>query len=195
MTEIKVPFTGCYEEHKKFHITFTPGITTLVGVNGAGKSSAIIELKQWLRKHDIPCFGYIQNDESRDVVSSMGRSDRNMEVFLTYFNSSEGQKIIVTYANMIHKLKRFLEEHKDDEIVFAVFDGIDSGLSINNVIDALDIFNLIIKDYPNVAIVNTANNYEFLTGTRCVNIKTGKDKKFKTYDAFKKFIIKQGTVE
>lgn len=189
--EVKIPFTGVFIDHRKFHVTFTPNtINTLVGKNGDGKTSMIIEMEDWLKNHNIPVFKYTQEDEGKRIMTSAGFYNSSFETFAAYFNSSEGQKIIVTCGDMIKKIQKFLIEHKEDEIKFVLFDGLDSGLSIDNIIAIREIFDLIIKDFPNTVIVNTTNNYEFTIGTRCINVKSGKDKTFKTYSSFVKFITK-----
>ena len=190
MPEITVPFTGWYESHRKFQVTFTPGLTTLVGKNGSGKSSMIMEMKTWLFDKDIPAYHYDQVREGTNTFHA-GLFGGDIATAATYKCSSEGEKIVVSYGSKLQNIKQFLNKFKDSEAVFLLCDGLDSGLSINVIRELLDIFEIMLKEYPNLYIVNTTNNYEFIGNSRCIIAKNGKDIKFKTYNAFVKFITKK----
>lgn len=191
MDIINVPFTGYYDGHRKFHVGFTKGITTLIGKNGCGKTSMVRELEYWLKKENIPVYLYIQDDKGKDVHHS-GFNGGSFAATSVYHCASEGERIIVTCGYMLSDIKRFIQKHTElgHDKIFVLFDGLDSGLSIDNIIQVREVFDLLIKDYPNLYIVNTANNYEMLKDTRCVHAKTGRDVKIKTYSGFVKFIAK-----
>lgn len=191
MNEITIPFTGYYESHRKFEVTFTKGITTLVGKNGSGKSSMIKEMEIYLKNKNIPVFTYDHVIEERNILPRAMGFNGDITVAASFMSSSEGEKVIVGYGNQLGNIRSFCAFHKEDEIVVLLFDGLDSGVSINVIKELLEVFNLLITEFPNVMIVNTANNYEFLNGTRCVIAKNGKDKTFKTYNSFVKFICNQ----
>ncbi len=194
LPEITIPFRGWYEEHRRFTVTFTPGITTLVGKNGSGKSSMTNEIREYLKKKKIPVYYYEQREMGRASASSflLGGS---VEETGSYCCSSEGERIIVSMSYKLQRIKQFLNTHKDDEMVFVLFDGLDSGLSINLIRDIQEIFGLMLKDFPNLFIINTTNNYEFTKDSRCIIAKNGKDTKFNTYDDFVKLITKKDPVK
>lgn len=192
MPEIIIPFRGWYEEHRKFTVTFTPGVTTLVGKNGSGKSSMINEIREYLKKNKIPVHYYEQREAGSNSLHSFMWG--GTEETGNYYNSSEGERIIVSISYQLHKIKQFLNNNKDEEMMFLLFDGIDSGLSINLIWNLQEIFGFMLKDYPNLYIVNTANNYEFTKNSRCINAKNGRDIIFNKYEDFVKFIIKKDPV-
>ena len=187
MSEIIISFSGWYEAHRRFSVSFTPGVTTLVGKNGSGKSSMINEINHYLKKTNFPVFYYEQREMGRRSASSFGIGGSPEEA-ATYHCSSEGERIIVTMGYNMQHLKHFLEENKDADMAFVLFDGIDSGLSINLIQDIHHLFQSMIKSYPNLLIINTTNNYEFTKDSRCIIAKNGKDITFNTYDDFVNFI-------
>ena len=189
MAEFTNKFSGWYENHRSFDVTFRNGITTLVGKNGSGKTSMIYELQLILEESNIPVYLYNQKEIGEKAKTAAFYGDATTTG--TYLCSSEGEQIIVSYGWMIQSLKKFLNDNKDSEMVFILMDRVDSGLSINSIRDIYGIFNLMVNDYPNLFIVNTTNNYEFIGDSRCIVAKTGKDIKFNNYDEYVKFIINQ----
>lgn len=191
MNNLSITFTGYYEDHRKFTVDFRKGLTTVIGKNGSGKTSMIREMDDILHRDNIPHYTYIQNDKGPKLFhSGLMSGGSSFATSNEYFLSSEGERILVTYGAMITTIKQFLETNKDEDIVVLLFDGLDSGLSINNIHSIRDIFNLMINDYPNVCIINTANNYEFVKDTRCVHARTGRDVSIKTYNDFVRFLTK-----
>ena len=190
MTKITIPFTGWYEQHSKFTVKFDRGITTLVGRNGSGKSSMINEINAFLKKQGIPVYHYNQLVEGANTTGR-GLLSGDIATAATYMQSSEGEKVIVSYGNAIGNIKRFLNNNADSEIIFLLCDGLDSGVSVNIIKELDDIFNCIISEYPNVAIVNTTNNYEFTKNHRCIIAATGEEIFFDTYDDYVRLICTQ----
>ena len=194
MAEITIPFKGWYEAHRKFTVTFTPGVTTLVGRNGSGKSSMIHEILTYAKSNKLPILYYESHEMGNRSISSF-MIGGSLEETGNYYNSSEGERIIVSLSYRIGQIKQFLNEHQDDEIVFVLFDALDSGLSINMIRDLQEVFGFMINDYPNLFIVNAANNYEFTKNSRCIIAKNGRDIEFKNYDDFVKFIMKKPPIK
>ena len=190
MPEITIPFRGWYEEHRKFEVTFAPGLTTIVGKNGSGKSSMTSELNQYLKDHNIPVYYYEQRENGRRSASSFVLGGSIQETG-NYYCSSEGERIIVSMSYSMQRIKQFLNNRKDAEMIFVLFDGIDSGLSINLIRDIQSLFDIMLKEFPNLAIINTTNNYEFTKDSRCIIAKNGKDIEFSKYEDFVKFITKK----
>lgn len=190
MSQILIPFTGWYEQHHTFTVKFTQGVTTIVGRNGSGKTSMINEINAYLKKINIPTFHYNQLSEGASTAARSMLSG-NISVGATYLQSSEGEKVIVSYGNNLASIKKFLTENRDKECVFLLCDGLDSGVSINVIKELQDIFHLFQNDFPNVIIVNTTNNYEFTKGCRCVVAATGEEITFDTYEDYSRFICNQ----
>ena len=75
-----------------------------------------------------------------------------------------------------------------------LIDAIDSGYSVDNVIELKDLFNEIINDGKqnygvDVYIIVSANEYEMASGENCFDVNACKYLKFKDYDDYKKFIL------
>lgn len=148
----------------------------------------IKELEKHLNNQNIPVFHLDSFDENKRAMQK-NMDSGNVNFVIEYFNSSEGEKIIVNLSARISAMKRFLMKHQDAEVVVCLFDALDSGLSINMIIEIREIFDIFIKDFPNLVIVNTTNNYEFTKGTRCISAKSGREVSFKSYDDYVKFIL------
>ena len=74
-----------------------------------------------------------------------------------------------------------------------LMDAVDSGYSVDNVIELKDLFKLIIEDAEKegkkLFIVISANEYELAKNERCIDVTTGKYITFKDYDDYAKFIL------
>ena len=75
-----------------------------------------------------------------------------------------------------------------------MLDGVDSGLSIDNIRYLQKIFKMIIDDCAendvNVYIVVTSNAYELTKDSNCIDVKTGEIVEFKDYEDFVEYICK-----
>lgn len=74
-----------------------------------------------------------------------------------------------------------------------LFDAIDSGLSIDNIVDIKEcLFNIILEDTTgtDVYIIVSANTFEMCFNEQCLDVRTGKHREFKTYTSYKNFILK-----
>ena len=187
MMAISIPFSGWYEEHSSFNVKFNHGITTLIGRNGSGKTSMINEINAFLKKQEIPVYLYSQLVEGASITGK-GLLYGDTKTAATYMQSSEGEKVIVSYGSTLRTIQKFLADNRDKEYTFLLCDGLDSGVSINIIRQLDEIFDLLRNDYPNVVIVNTTNNYEFTRNRRCVVAETGEEITFDTYEEYVRFI-------
>ena len=73
-------------------------------------------------------------------------------------------------------------------------DAVDSGYSIDNVIELKDLLHMIIDDAKNngieLYIIVSANEYELAADEACLDVTNGKYLKFDNYESFRSFIIK-----
>ena len=86
------------------------------------------------------------------------------------------------------------EENNSKEL-FLLWDAVDSGASIDNIIELKDFFNTIIKDQKekndiDVFVIVSANSYEMANGEACYDISHNKYISFNDYEEYKKFILK-----
>ena len=88
------------------------------------------------------------------------------------------------------------EEYKVPETKerWLLLDAIDSGYSIDNVVEVKNVLKLIINNFKlngyNLFIVTSANEYELANGEDCFDVNVGEYVKFKDYEDFKEFILK-----
>ena len=88
---------------------------------------------------------------------------------------------------------------KEEEIIESndrvfLFDAVDSGLSVDSVVEIKSLFDLILEDFKdsgkNIYIVIAANEYELARNSECFDVNVGKYIRFKDYEEYRSFIIK-----
>ena len=122
--------------YKKSKITLEEGLTVLVGCNGAGKSTLLNTLNYQLKKQDIPVIMF-------DNLKDGGSTARSRAAFFDDFSfvassliSSEGEYIKLNLGRFSGQLGFFcLNEHKNDPEIWILLDAVDSGLSVDNVVE------------------------------------------------------------
>lgn len=186
--------------NKSMH-TISSGLTILVGCNGSGKSTFIAQIKQQLKKNNEPVFTFNNVDDGgRSLYGGLidGHHPGGTEALSSLICSSEGEKI---YQNILIKAKkglgRAVEKAKNSESkeLFLLWDAVDSGSSIDSIIDIKNFFKLIIEDQKiannvDVFAIVSANSYEMANGENCYDVKHNKYVTFKDYEDYKKFILK-----
>lgn len=130
--------------------------------------------------------------------------------------SSEGENISLNLSKIASKLRKFVETGdngdrfnalaktlalKDDNEEnnvsnerWILLDAMDSGYSIDNVIEMKDFFDLVIKDAKEFGIelyiVISSNEYELAHESKCFDVMEGKYIQFASYEDYKKFILR-----
>ena len=97
-------------------------------------------------------------------------------------------------TNCANKIGKFVRNNKNTKKIFILLDAIDSGLSIDYVIELKkDLFKTILSDTLSKGIetyiVVSANEYEMARNEKCFLIPDMKYKTFKNYDEYRDFII------
>ena len=76
---------------------------------------------------------------------------------------------------------------------FILLDTMDSGYSIDNVIEMKSLFDLVLEDSEKMGmetyIIVSSNEYELACDTDCFDVTEGKYINFSSYEDFKKFIL------
>lgn len=212
-----------YEEgcnlYKKKNIIIESGVTVLVGCNGIGKTTLLHQIRDRLKKDDIP---YIEFDNLRDggskSISEAGFYG-DIEFMATAICSSEGENIVMNIGNLVTRLGQFVktgedpkkkkynqlahhlveingEDIEEKEIPnerWILLDAIDSGLSVDNVVDIKEQLFKTILDYNygnDVYIVISANAFEMARGEQCFDVYNGKYIKFADYEEYRHFVLK-----
>lgn len=88
--------------------------------------------------------------------------------------------------------RMFAGEYKDAKEIWLLFDAADSGLSIDNVLELKEVFDLILSDEKEkkIYIIISANEYELASGERCIDVVSGKEVSFQNYEEYKTCILK-----
>ena len=212
------PYDEGFSTCRPKEITLNEGLTVLVGCNGAGKTTLLRNIKEIVEKEKLP-YLYFDNKSdggSHSIESLMYRGNVEDAVFM--WTASEGEQIQQNVGRIASELREFLKtgetresksrlkwnnafgKHSKKSIFkpskerWLLFDAIDSGYSIDNVIELKEIFKLILEDSiifnVKTYIIISANEYELANGENCFDVNTGKYIKFNDYEDFKAFIIK-----
>lgn len=193
---------------KKGTFEIKPGVTVLVGCNGIGKTTLLKNLKDELKKENIPVIEYnnLLDGGSSGIESMLFHGDTSFAA--TAMCSSEGENILINLGQFFTKLRQFIRTGTDkDDVVRKLFperfgeittnerwillDAVDSGLSIDNVVELKTLFDLIIKDAgeKEVYIIVSANGYEMANGEPCFDAYNMKYVKFKDYGEYRDFVL------
>lgn len=203
--------------YKKKTITLEEGVTVLVGCNGIGKTTLLQQIKAFLTKQKIPVLSFDNLHEGGSKSLSSAAFNGDWAFAATAMASSEGENIVMNVGQLAGILRHFIETgqvskpndklarafarsmwgDKAEEVTskerWLLLDAIDSGLSVDNVVDIKEqLFQTILetKGDKEVYILVTANAYEMARGEQCFDVYNGKYIKLKTYEAYRKFILK-----
>ncbi len=179
----------------KEELTIETGLTILVGCNGTGKTTLLHHIARDLEKNKIPHISYDNfMDGGRDATqAALWKGDTSLVATLAF--SSEGEKIMVNLGEKSAAIGRFVKSHRDAKEIWFLFDAVDSGFSIDNIVDLKKyLFDVIRKDLESSGIdcyiVVSANSYEMCNGEQCFDARNGKYLTFKSYDEYRKFVLK-----
>ena len=177
---------------KKTALLFLPGITVLVGCNGAGKTTVLQYIKETLKKENVP---YIEFDNLRNggqQITERAMFLGEVEVAAAAIVSSEGERINIALNHFVAEIGRFIRKHREDKEIWMLFDALDSGLSVDNVEEIKDFLKTVLlpdKRGQDVYIVMSGNQYSVAEGERCLDVQTGQDIQFESYEDYKAFIL------
>ena len=210
------PYDSGFSVTQPKEIELHEGLTVLVGCNGAGKSTLLRNISEHCKKQNVPYFFYdnLHSGGSNALADAM-HSD--FAAFVGLFSSSEGEAIKANLArkssyfqNFIQtgiiddrqyqflKAMKSLSDDKYDEVTSDVrvflFDAIDSGMSVDAVVEVKEMFNQIVEDCQKakkkVYILISANEYELARECDCFDVNVGKYLRFADYMDYRKFICR-----
>lgn len=208
------PYDEGFSTCRPKQITIKSGITVLVGCNGAGKTTLLHNIRDELKKDKIPVHLYDNLREGNSNSRSDAAFEGNWAFVATSMAASEGENINMNIENLASKLMEFrdtgrirdkttllveafsgkLYELPQTKERWLLLDAIDSGFSIDNVIETKSFFRMLIKDFADkgldLYIIVSANEYELANGEECFDVMNGKYIRFSDYDDFRKFIIR-----
>lgn len=215
---IKDYYDEGFDLYKKKTIEIKSGVTVLVGCNGIGKSTLLRQIKDKLKKDNIP---YVMFDNLKDgggyAVSEAGFLG-NFGFMATAMCSSEGENIVMNIGNLAARLGQFVkdgedpkekmhiklarsiaaingEEVEEPEIPkerWILLDAVDSGLSADNIVDIKELLFETILEYNfgnEIYIIVSANEYEMARGEQCFDVYNGKYIKLKDYEEYRNLVL------
>lgn len=181
-----------YNLYKSHTFKFNPGVTVLIGKNGSGKSTLIREIEYFLKEEKSNVFTY-RNEDYEGKTHSQFVFNGNYELLAQSMSNSEGQEIKFNFGNNVGRLGDFVRKcaKNNEKEIFVLFDGLDSGLSIDGINEITSVFELIEEDSKNmdVYIIITANTYELVRGRNCLYVSNGRYMKFDNYEDYRRFIL------
>lgn len=180
--------------YNKSSVEIKDGLTVLCGCNGCGKTTLLHQIKNALAKENIPFlhFDNLLEGGNNSVSASLWRGE--MGFVAQAVCSSEGENINMNIGKFAQKMGSFVRENQNAKEIFFLMDAIDSGLSIDNVIDIKkQLFNLVIEDCKSEGvsayIIVSANEYELARGEQCLDTLNLKYVEFSDYETFRDFVI------
>lgn len=183
-----------YNLYAKKSVTIKDGVTVLVGCNGIGESTLLYNIRTVLENVDIP---YIEFDNLHDG-GSQSRSKAgfygDMDFLATSLCSSEGENIVMNMGRIAGQIGNFIKKNPDNKELWILLDAIDSGLSIDNIVDIKEyLFKTILEDKRStdreIYIIVSANEYEMARDEQCLDVYNMKYIKFKDYEEYRKLIL------
>ncbi len=209
-----------YEEgvnlYKKKTVTINQGVTVLVGCNGIGKTTFLHQIRDRLKKSGIPYIEYDNlHDGGKEAISKASFCS-DFRFISMAVQSSEGENIIMNIENLALELGQFVKTGKtkeknpftkalkslDRDIVkeereiiqerWILLDAVDSGLSVDNIVDIKEsLFKTILEyNYGNeIYIIISANEYEMARGEQCFDVYNGKYVTFKDYEEYRAMVL------
>lgn len=180
--------------YKTDTFTFEPGLTVLVGCNGSGKTTLLKQIRGSLSKKKEPVIFFQYDRERLERDNRLTQGDANVREFFSWVSCSEGEQIMVRLESLAYQIGEFVRENPGKDI-FVLLDGVDSGFSIDNIIELKEsLFKIIIKDFENkkndIYIICSANSYELAADEDCIVVCTGKHRRFKTYITYRNMIMR-----
>ena len=180
--------------YSKKNIEIEPGLTILVGCNGSGKTTLLNQIKDLCKKFNIPYYSFDNLKDGGNEARSKASFDGDFSFLAQSLCSSAGENINLNINNCASKIGYFVYKNSNADKIFILLDAIDSGLSLDYVIEIKEcLFKLIIEDTSKKGIetyiIVSANEYEMARNEKCFCIPDMCYKTFNNYDEYRNFII------
>lgn len=189
----KDPIDAGFDLFSGKDIHLNPGVTVLVGCNGYGKTTFLQMLRQRLNQEGIPFVSFDNLSDGGSHAREKAGYYGDYRFLATSLCSSEGENISMNLGTTMRDIARAQMANKAATKFFILMDAVDSGLSIDNIVDLQEMFPVIMEHHPNAAaevyIIVSANTYEMVRDCeQCLDVHSGKYRSFKSYDDYRVFI-------
>lgn len=199
---------------KKREIEFPTGLTIFVGCNGAGKSTLLHNIKEFCKENNFPCISYDNLHDGGHNSLSRAMYFGNFSEGSLLLSSSEGECVKINASRFLNGLKEFvqngfeedfgyrfakyglgidLSENLNKDVRVILLDALDSGLSIDSLVELREALDALNSDIENTGleyyIFVTANEYELTVNHRCLDVESGKFVTFSGYNDYRDFIV------
>ena len=213
----KDPYGCGYNLYKKSIIEIKPGVTVLVGCNGIGKTTLLSCIRSTLKKDNIPYLDFNNLSDGGAYAKQESLNKGDFSFLAAAACSSEGENIMLNITDLATKIGQFVRtgiyqkdvdalakmfqkglgfDNKDSEVPinerWILFDAVDSGLSVDNIVELKENLFRTILQYPfdnEIYIIISANEYEMSHGEQCLDVYNGKYITFKTYEDYRNMIL------
>lgn len=176
---------------------FMPGVTVLVGCNGSGKTTLLHQIKHALEKDKIPFYEYDNVMDGGFQSQSLAGYNGDFDFLARAIQSSEGENIRLNLEKIIKKIGQKISYNPDAQEFWILMDAVDSGLSINYIIELKEFFEFIIDMEKNIKlyIIVSTNSYELARGEECFDVRNCMYRTFKDYESYRDFIIESAKIK
>ena len=178
---------------KKKKITIKSGLTVLVGCNGAGKTTLLKQIEQSLKSKDIPVMLHNNKSDGERELKSRAALYGDFNIVAKLMMSSEGENIVSVMSEIARKMGDFTRRNGNSKELWFMFDAVDSGLSIDNILEIKEQLIPIVLEHDadkDIYFLISTNSYEFARGENCFDVINGKYIKFANYEEYRDFILK-----
>jgi len=184
--------------YQKLTMEFEPGVTVLIGCNGIGKTTLVKQLYSQVQRENIPCVMFDNLHDGGSNARSKAGFYGDFTFLATSLCSSEGENIAMNMANFSKMIGGMFRQNPNDSEYWIFADAIDSGFSIDNIVDLKEgLFDLILDYHKDkeVYIIVTANSYEMARGEQCFDVVQGKYVPIKSYEKYRNVILKSKEIK
>lgn len=179
--------------YNKATIEIVSGVTVLVGCNGAGKSTLLKQLYRMVQKENIPCVMFDNLKDGGDRARMNAEFCGDMTFLGTSLCSSEGENIRLNMQRFSDMIIKMFKNNPNDQEYWIFADAVDSGFSIDNIVELKEnLFGEIldVNKKKDVYIVVSANAYEMARGENCFDVVNGRYVPIKSYEKYRSVVLK-----
>lgn len=190
---IKIPedyFDLGYSLYGRDEVTIRPYLTVLVGCNGSGKSTFLKIVESEIKDNeDTLVIKYDHLWDGRYAKDkAMLRGD--MQTAARMLIASEGEAMKVNLEGLVGTIGREIHNSKARN-VWILLDAMDSGFSIDNIVDMKDFFQFLFMQEKDrvIYVLIAANSFELARGERCLDVQSMTYTDFGDYEEYRDFIL------